>query len=245
MDTNSNGYTFLFATIMVVVVGVLLAFLATSLKPLQDANVAMEKKQDILSTVGYPKAETSREEADELFGQVITEQLVLNSKGEPVEGIEAFNVDMATQLKLAPEEKTYPLYISEKDGKKFYIVPLRGKGLWGPIWGYVSLEEDLNTVYGASFDHKSETPGLGADINKPFFQDQFAGKQIMKDGEFKSIEVVKGASQGDYQVDGISGGTITSVGVQAMLKDCISFYLPYFNKVKSNSGQMTMNAAAE
>jgi Na+-transporting NADH:ubiquinone oxidoreductase subunit C len=245
MNTNSNGYTFLFATIMVMVVGVLLSGLAISLKPRQDANVAMEKKQDILSTVGYAKAETSREQADELFGQVITEQLVLNSKGEKVDGIEAFNIDMAAQLKLSPEEKTYPLYVAQNDGKTYYIVPLRGKGLWGPIWGYVSLEEDLNTVFGASFDHKSETPGLGADINKPFFQDQFIGKKIMQGGEFKSIEVVKGSSQGEYEVDGISGGTITSKGVQAMLEDCISFYLPYFNQVKSNNGQMTMNTAAE
>lgn len=242
---NSNGYTFLFATIMVLVVGLLLSILAIQLKPRQDANVAMEKKQDILSTVGYAKAETSREEADKLFGDVISEQLVLNHKGEKVEGVDAFTIDMAAQLKKSPEEKTYPLYVAQNEGKTYYIVPLRGKGLWGPIWGYVSLESDLNTVYGASFDHKSETPGLGADINKPFFQDQFIGKKIMQDGEFKSIEVVKGASQGPYEVDGISGGTITSNGVQDMIKDCIAFYLPYFDKLKSNNGQMTMNVAAE
>ena len=104
------------------------------------------------------------------------------------------------------------------------------KGLWGPIWGFISLEEDLNKVYGAVFDHKSETPGLGAEINRPFFEDPFTGKTIFEGEDFVSIKVVKGgAKDGDmHAVDGISGGTITSDGVSDMLYERLSMYLPYF-----------------
>lgn len=239
VDVNKNSYTFIFAAAMVVVVGVILSAAAISLKPMQDKNIENEKKQDILSTIGFAKDETSREEAAELFPEYVNKQIVLDMSGAEVEG-EAFKIDLAKQVKLPMEEQTWPLYIAEKDGKTFYVVPLRGKGLWGPIWGYVSLEEDLNTIYGASFDHKTETPGLGAEINKGFFQDQFIGKKLFENGEFISVAVVKGGASGQYEVDGISGGTITSNGVDAMLKDCISFYLPYFEQIQGS--QMTMNA---
>ena len=124
--------------------------------------------------------------------------------------------------------------ISEVDGKTRYIIPLRGKGLWGPIWGFISLEDDLNSVFGAVFDHKGETPGLGAEINKPFFQDPFSGKTIFEGDNFTSITVIKGgAAEGDmHGVDAISGGTITSDGVSDMVKERLSMYLPYFNKMK-------------
>ena len=127
-----------------------------------------------------------------------------------------------------------PIYISENDGIKSYIIPLRGKGLWGPIWGYIAIKDDLNTVYGAVFDHKSETPGLGAEINRPFFQDPFIGKTIFEEGVFTSILVIKGgADEGDnHAVDGISGGTITSDGVSDMLKERLEKYLPYFDRIR-------------
>ena len=230
MDVNKNGYIFTFATVMVVVVGVLLSGLAISLKPFQEANVSMEKKQDILSTVGYPKSETPREVANQLFGEVFKEQYALKSDGSIADGIQPFDISLAEELKKSESERVMPLYIAEKDGEKLYVVPLRGNGLWGPIWGYVSLRQDLNTIYGASFDHKTETPGLGAEINKAFFQEQFVGKKVL-DGSSVSIEVVKANASGDYQVDGISGGTITSKGVQSMIETCISFYVPYFNSI--------------
>lgn len=238
VDVNKNSYTFIFATAMVVVVGVILSAAAISLKPMQDKNIENEKKQDILSTIGFSKGETSREEAAELFPEYVKNQIVLNVEGNEIEG-EAFKIDLAKQVKLPREEQTWPLYIAEKEDKTYYVVPLRGKGLWGPIWGYVALEDDLNTIYGASFDHKTETPGLGAEINKGFFMDQFVGKKLFDEGEFVSVAVVKGGASGQYEVDGISGGTITSDGVDDMLKDCISFYLPYFETIEG--GQMTMN----
>lgn len=131
--------------------------------------------------------------------------------------------------KVAAEEsgRQLPVYVcAMEDGSEYYIFPLRGKGLWGPIWGYISLEKDMNTVYGAVFDHKSETPGLGADINKEWFQLNFRGKKIYTDNTFKSIEVAKVGTvePSAYSVDGISGGTITSKGVQAMLHDCLEGY---------------------
>ena len=142
-----------------------------------------------------------------------------------------------------------PLYISNIDGSEKYIIPLRGTGLWGPIWGYISLDNDMNTVYGAVFDHKAETPGLGAEINRDFFEKPFNGKRIFDlEGDFVSIAVVKGgAKENDYHgVDGISGGTITSDGVTAMLKERLEKYLPYFeNKMKENEVNDIMNFVEE
>lgn len=232
MDVNKNSYTFVFAAAMVVVVAAVLAFAATSLKPMQDRNVELEKKQNILKSI---EVEVSREEAELVYGDYIKEEIVIRS-GQAESGIVAFDVDLAKEIKKETSERDAPLYIAEKEGKKFYIIPLRGKGLWGPIWGYLSLEEDVNTVFGATFDHKTETPGLGAEIKEKFFTEQFKGKKILGDaGDFKSIIVKKGNASGSYEVDGISGGTITSVGVEDMLKDCIIAYVPYLKSQASSA----------
>ncbi len=225
MDRQGNTYTFLYASVMVIVVAAILAFLAQSLKPMQDQNAAVAKKMDILKSV---QIESTAANAEAKYKQYIGENAyVLNSDGEKIEG-EAFTVDMAKEVKKADAERAYPIYICELDnGQTKYIIPLRGKGLWGPIWGYISLDEDKNTVYGATFGHKGETPGLGAEITTDMFQEPFTGKKLFdKSGAFASIEVVKkGQSQGDlHKVDGISGGTITSVGVGTMLEDCLSGY---------------------
>ena len=120
------------------------------------------------------------------------------------------------------------------NGERQYIIPLRGKGLWGPIWGFISLEEDLNSVFGAVFDHSSETPGLGAEINRASFEDPFSGKSIFEGDEFTSIKVIKGGAEEDdmHGVDGISGGTITSDGVSDMLDERLRMYLSYFSTLK-------------
>ena len=230
MDVNKNSYTFGFAAVMVVVVAALLSFAAISLKPFQSRNILLEKKQNILSSVGI---NIDREEADIQYSIFVKEELVLNYKGEEVDGV-AFDVDLQKELKKDKNLQSLPLFISEVDGKKQYIIPLRGKGLWGPIWGFISLEDDLNTVFGAVFDHKSETPGLGAEINQPFFEDPFSGKSLFDGEELKSIKVIKGGAGEDnmYGVDGISGGTITSDGVTDMLLERLTMYLPYFNKIK-------------
>jgi len=231
MDVNKNSYVFGFAIVMVVVVGILLAATSITLKPMQKENVRKEKMQNILASVNI---QVDRDGSEELFNKHIKQQLVLKADGSVIEGETAFGIDMAKELKKPNDERHNPLYIAEKDGNTYYIIPLRGKGLWGPIWGFISLEEDQNTVYGAKFDHKAETPGLGAEINRDFFSQQFVGKKIMEDNTFRSISVVKGSASTEHEVDGISGGTITSNGVDAMLENCIRNYVPYFKSLNKN-----------
>ncbi|HLU84014.1 MAG TPA: NADH:ubiquinone reductase (Na(+)-transporting) subunit C [Vicingaceae bacterium] len=225
MDVNSNKYTIGFSIVMVVIVALLLAFASEGLKPMQNQNIEREKMQNILKSVGV---EVTRDEAKDAFDKYITEQIVLNDKGEQIEG-DAFKVDVLKEYK-SGGQKNFPIFIYENEGSKKYIIPLVGKGLWGPIWGYIALEEDKNTVAGATFDHKGETPGLGAEINQGWFQDPFVGKKVFDEsGEYQSIKVVKGgATEGNkHAVDAISGGTITGNGVTEMLVRTLKIYEPY------------------
>ena len=232
MDVNKNSYTFMFASIMVVVVAALLSFAATSLKPAQDKNVEQEKMQNILSSI---EIEASREEAETLYPDYITEALVIYDD-QLKEGIDAFAVDLAKEIRKPIDERDAPLYIAQKEGKTYFIVPLRGQGLWGPIWGYISLEQDLSTIYGAVFDHKAETPGLGAEIKYPIFTEQFKGKEILdENGELVGIDVRKGDADQTNEVDGISGGTITSEGVEAMIADNLQAYIPFLKEYLRNN----------
>ena len=243
MRSFSNTYIFVFSLIMVTIVAVLLSFVATQLKPLQEMNVQIEKKQDVLRSVG--KAEDAAEVDDkntyinEEFAKYITESYVVDFEGNKVE-IDAFEVmlGLTAEIRLPREERNYPVFIySENGGPRKYVVPVRGKGLWGPIWGYVALEEDLNTISGAVFDHKAETPGLGSDINKDWFQEPFAGKTIFNEaGEFVSVEVVKGGADPSniHQVDAIAGGTITSKALEEMIIDCMTGYVAHFKELANN-----------
>ncbi|MEP1151079.1 MAG: NADH:ubiquinone reductase (Na(+)-transporting) subunit C [Balneola sp.] len=235
MDVNKNSYTFMFAAIMVVVVAAALSYAATTLKPLQEENVEMEKMQNILSSIDVIK---TREESAEVYPTYITEELVLTNS-QLTEGVDAFNVDMAKEVKKDPLERNAPLYIAEKDGEKYFIIPLQGTGLWGPIWGYISLKSDLS-IYGAVFDHAKETPGLGAEIKTDVFGAQFKGKTILDDnGNLIGIDVRKGDANDDNEVDGISGGTITSDGVEIMIQDCLQAYIPYLKDFTSSLGALT------
>ena len=242
MNKNSSSFTFIFSSVMVIVVAVLLASAAIVLGPYQAKNVRLEKMQNILSSIGV---KTTRDESEKLFNQYIKEQVVLNSKGEPVaEKISAFNIDLKKELDKARlgngDKQLFPLFVFNKDGKLYYVIPVRGKGLWGPIWGYIALEGDLNTVYGASFGHKGETPGLGAEIGTEKFQHQFAGKKIFDEsGNFVSVRLIKGGAAPEdlHGVDAVSGGTITSTGVSEMLQRTISSYLPYFKTVKKTANK--------
>jgi Na+-transporting NADH:ubiquinone oxidoreductase subunit C len=130
------------------------------------------------------------------------------------------------------EIRNLPVYICEKGKNIYYVFALRGKGLWGPIWGYISLEDDLNTVYGIYFGHESETPGLGAEISESEFQAMFHGKKLFENSQFVSLKVIKGGAEPDnpHGVDAISGGTVTSKGVEDMLFDCLSGYIQFINK---------------
>jgi Na+-transporting NADH:ubiquinone oxidoreductase subunit C len=211
-------------------VAVLLSGASLGLKSKQASNISQEKKQSILASIGI---EVDRSESDAAFGEYIKQSLTLQGGTVVSEDASAaFDIDMAAAIKVGNMDRSVPLYVAEKEGDTYYIIPMRGKGLWGPVWGYLALESDGNTVVGATFDHKSETPGLGAEITTPMFTDQFPGKKISEAGMFKSISVVKaGTSAGDYAVDGISGGTITSNGVNDMLTDCLAPYAEYFKNI--------------
>ena len=241
MDVNKNSYTFGFSAIMVVIVAFLLSTSYIGLKPLQDKNIELEKKQNILKSVGI---EVNREKAAKEYDNYIIGQPVLNHLGEIQEG-SAFDIDLAKEVKKDISEQKLPLYIAEVEGEKKYIIPLRGKGLWGPVWGFISLNDDLNTVFAAVFDHKGETPGLGAEINKADFQEPFTGKTIFDGVEFTSIKVVKAGNANDdiHKVDGISGGTITSVGVSEMIQERLKRYIPYFQSILNEKEKGKINEA--
>lgn len=248
VNRDSNGYTITFSIIMVIVVGALLASIAMALKPMQKANEADKKKMDILAAVGLGDDVVNRKNASEMFEKHLVSSQILNSKGEVVEGLKnkkgedmtAFEIDIKKDYKdksRSADEKYYPVYVMKSmEGKEYFVVPMVGTGLWGPIWGFVSVDaEDGRTVYGASFDHKTETPGLGAEIKEGFFEEKFIGQQIFNgDGVFTTIEVKKSAVDASdrHAVQGITGGTITSNGVGEMLKRTLKMYSPY---IKANS----------
>ena len=232
MDTNGNKYTIIYASVMVVVVAVLLAIAATQLKPFQDANILIEKKQNILKSVNIV---ADSKQASSLFDNTIKELFIVNSKGEKVEG-DAFKVNLKVEHSKQIDQRKLPVYVADMGEKgKVYIIPLRGAGLWGPIWGYVALSSDMNTIYGANFDHQGETPGLGAEINTEKFQKPFIGKTIFdQSGLFTSVIVAKIGEKSDpaHSVDAISGGTITSKGLQKMLYDDLATYQEFFKTLK-------------
>jgi Na+-transporting NADH:ubiquinone oxidoreductase subunit C len=233
MNTNGNLYTFTYSTVMVIIVAAALAFASYKLQPAQDKNVRVEKMQDILSSVGIASEFVN---AEGKFNKHIIKQLAVDSKGSEVSGVKPFEINLKVEYKKPLDKRVLPVYMAElDDGSQKLILPLLGKGLWGPVWGYISFNEDHNTVYGAVFDHKSETPGLGAEINTDWFENEFKGKTVFDEsGEFVSVILYKGgtgaaAAAGDtkHGVDAISGGTITSKGVEAMLKECLGSYQNY------------------
>jgi Na+-transporting NADH:ubiquinone oxidoreductase subunit C len=236
MNRDSNGYTFLFATIMVVAVASILAFLATFLKPMQDENMKNEKMQNILSTIGVTGI--SREEAQGKFDEFIKEQYALKADGSQDESANAFNIDLKNELKKPVDQQRFPIYVAEKEGNKFYIIPLRGAGLWDAIWGYIALKDDFNTIQGVAFDHKGETPGLGAEIKQDWFVKLFEDEKIFNsNGELVGVAVAKGnndkTNKDDNKVDAISGATITGDGVTNMITERLSHYKPFIENQKN------------
>jgi Na+-transporting NADH:ubiquinone oxidoreductase subunit C len=233
MKKQSNVYTIIYIIVLVVVVGAALAFTATSLKDRQQANADADKMKQILAAVHVvPDGDV---QAD--FNKYITDQLVVNEDGQKIDG-KAFDIDVAVQSKEADTAKRLlPVYVCDmKDSGLKYILPVYGAGLWGPIWGYVALDSDGSTVYGAYFAHASETPGLGAEIEKPAFTDQFPGKQMFKGDQMLPVAVVKKGQaptgNEDY-VNGISGGTITSKGVSAMISNCLKPYEAFLKTLRN------------
>ena len=236
MSRDSNLYTFLFVGIMIVGIASILAYTSQTLKPMQDENVKNEKMQNILSTVGI---NVTREEAEKSYKKYIVEELALKIDGSINENINPFSdLNLAKELKKDYEDQHFPLYVAEINSEKYYIIELRGTGLWDAIWGYISLKSDFNTVNGVSFDHKGETAGLGAEITKDWFKESFKDEKIFNsDGELVGITVLKGNNdpnnidKDDHEVDAISGSTITGDGVTDMIYERVNNYLPYLSLI--------------
>ena len=236
MSRDSNLYTFLFVGIMIVGIASILAYTSQTLKPMQDENVKNEKMQNILSTVGI---NVSREEAEKSYKKYIVEELALKIDGSINENINPFSdLNLAKELKKDYEDQHFPLYVAEINSEKYYIIELRGTGLWDAIWGYISLKSDFNTVNGVSFDHKGETAGLGAEITRDWFKESFKDEKIFNsDGELVGITVLKGNNdpnnidKDDHEVDAISGSTITGDGVTDMIYERVNNYLPYLSLI--------------
>ena len=231
MNRNSNTYTFLYAAIMVILVAAVLASVSMALKPRQKRNFEIEKKKNILASVNIESDATT---AEKIYADKILNEYVVDVKGEQVDG-DAFNTDLKKERAKGIDEMVLPVFEFQTEEGLKYVLPLRGSGLWGPVWGYVSLNDDMNTIFGANFDHEGETPGLGAEISTTAFEKQFVGKKLFDNsGKLVSILVAKvgEVAPDEHKVDGISGGTITSKGLQNMLLDDFTSYQEFLIKKK-------------
>lgn len=237
-----DRYIFFYITVLTVIVAILLSAAALVLQPYQQANINNEKMMNILQA-----ADVNVEGANvqELFDKDCVKMMLVDAKGEVKETctsdftkFEAFSMNLKDQLYKRDNGQDYvlPIIVINNGKENVNVIQLQGAGLWGPIWGYIGMTSDFQNVVGVVFDHKSETPGLGAEITTPRFRDQFKGKTIFSGGEFVSIDVVKGgvvnmaADLQKHSVDAISGGTITSNGVNNMLENVLESYLPYIEQ---------------
>ncbi len=237
MNREKSGYTMIYAAVMVIIVALGLSFTHQALNERQTANVNIDKMQQILRSLNI---DATSAEAQQKYNELVKNAYLINSDGVKEEGTEGITPDDPAFTTDPGDEnaKGLPVYEANIDGSVKYIIPMQGTGLWGPIWGYLAVEADGSTIYGAEFGHQGETPGLGAEIVMLSFREQFIGKEIIKEGQFRSVAVVKpgqSVSDRDY-VDGISGGTITSKGVDAMLRSSIGEYERFL---------MNLNAAGE
>lgn len=223
MNTNSNRYTIIYASVMVVIVAFLLAFVSSALKSKQDKNMELDTKKQILSALNVRNVKN----AEEAYSQYVKADMLLNRDGTLVENDEAFSTAYEKEAK---ERGRLHIFVAQVEGSTKYIFPVYGAGLWGAVWGYVALNDDKDTVYGTYFSHTSETPGLGAEIATEHFQNEFRSKKVLNNGEVALSVVKHGRIQdADHEIDGISGGTITSNGVDTMLKTCLENYKVFLN----------------
>lgn len=263
INKNSNGYTFFFAIAMVVIVGAALAITSYGLKPMQQKNQATKKMMDILGAVKvdadrsnaaelFNEYVTRRVSVD--YNGNVLKEMDGSEEIDPLDKQDPFNIDVKKDYRsfvkkivkesggdaeviaqrLDEEGVRFPVFEIQKDGEQYFVCPMVGTGLWGPIWGYVSLEDDYQTIYGARFDHKAETPGLGAEIKEDFFQVKFEGKELNLAEGTDLFNVLKGGAQtNEHSVDGITGGTITSKGVDEMLNRTLPVYVNYFENANN------------
>lgn len=258
----SNRYIFIYTTVLVVAVAIVLSLAATLLQPMQTRNAEVAKMQEILNASGKV---VGVEDAIPSYNQDITSELMLGLDGKVKASYvcrdgkwvlengdasvpRAFACDFTDEMSKVKKGQDASLPVFVCQGGELYVFPLYGKGLWGPLWGYMAVKNDFNTIAGVTFGHKGETPGLGAEIATPKFQAMFPGKKLFDDkGEFVSITVQKGGVDkfpGDpvHAVDAISGGTITSNGVTAMLFQSLELYVPFFESMRAGNGSADLQA---
>lgn len=247
MNKNKNSYIIIYASVMIVIVAVLLSVASLSLRSRQEENVVVEKQSAILAAVGIGwddgKISDKTNYVESLYFKYIVDSYAVDGEGNRIPGVRAFTLldKLKEEYSKPQSERQLPVFEAKlADGSMLYVLSVYGRGLWGPIWGYIALEDDWDTIYGAVFDHQGETPGLGAEITTPGFSGQFRGKTLFQNEEFAGIAVLKGvgSSQGNvHAVDAVSGGTITSRGVQDMLYNCLNAYLPFIMKERSAEGR--------
>lgn len=250
MKNFSNRYIFIYSAVLVAVVAVILSVVAMGLKDRQQENIRNEKMQTLLAAINVS---TDRDGAEALYTQYFTRELTVSTDGtilsdyniatgEMTQGtVRAFNVNLKSEQnkEKSGEQGAFPIYTFEKDGEFGYVIPTQGNGLWGPVYANIALASDLNTIIGVTFSHDSETPGLGAEITTEKFQKPFIGKKILDEqGNVVSVAVKKHADPaGEHEVDAISGGTMTSNGVSAMLGDDLVRYQAFINNMLQSQPQ--------
>ncbi len=239
---QSNTYIILYSAAITVVCGGLLAFAAVSLKPQQDANIAMEQKKNILASVLTLK---EGDNITEIYNKQV-KAFVIDYEGNVVEGMTPEKVIVAAEYKKAPKDRLLPIYEFRNDSNKveYAVMPVYGYGLWNNIWGFVAVKSDFNTVQGVKFQHAGETPGLGARIESEEIQERFKGKSIFENGSLVSVTIAKGEgndySANQHKVDGMSGATLTGKGVNNMLKDYLACYEKYLKKNAGTTKQASL-----
>lgn len=235
MNKEKNSYIFTYSAVMVILVAIALTLANIFLTPAQQANILVEQQWQILKSVGKgldADAQPNKVKYIKgLYEKYIVESFAVNSEGKKLEGKDAFKIDLKAEQKKPEGKRDLPVFLFKGDGGEVkIIVPIRGNGLWGPVWGYVALQDDYNTICGAVFDHEGETPGLGAEINTSLFQQRFVGKKIFEGENFTSVRLVKGGVDPAnlHAVDAISGGTLTSNGLDAALSNSLKPYQAFF-----------------
>lgn len=230
LNTNSNVYTIAFLIVMVIIVGGALAAISDGLKDTIDKNKELDNKSKILKSVSYEGTNVLEDYNARI------KAIAINSDGEILDGVDGYKIatELKKEYKKSKDEIQYPVFIYNYDGKISYIVPLVGMGLWDEVNGYISYGADLNTIQGVAFDHVGETPGLGGEITKDYFQDRFKGKKTYNDDGSYALKIYKSGKSPDteFDVDGLSGATLTTDGMDAMLSNCIPNYKKYFNSLK-------------